>query len=77
MYRLRHALFAASLVGLFVFVGCDEDQPNKVATPDEVTADPDFGKKSADMMKEANAKTMDPTKLKSMPGGVPKKPAAK
>ena len=74
MHRFRHMLFAASLLGLFAFAGCGEDQPNASAKPEEVT--PDFSKKSGDLMKEAN-NSMDPKKLKSTPNGVPKTPATK
>jgi hypothetical protein len=60
MNRLRSAVLAGFLAGLIP--GCGEDQPNRPAQPDEVTAD--FGKKSADMMKAANA-GMDPKKARA------------
>ncbi len=36
-----------------ILPGCGEDQPNAPAAPSEVNAD--FGKKSQDMMKDANS----------------------
>lgn len=57
MNRLRNALFAASLSGV-LFVGCDgADQPNAAAKPEQVNAD--FGKNAGDMMKAANAGTLE------------------
>jgi hypothetical protein len=60
MNRLRCALLAGLLAGLIP--GCGEDQPNRPASPEEAT--PDFARKSADMMKAANA-GMDPKKART------------
>ena len=48
----KQMLVLAVLLGA-VLPGCGEDQPNAPAAPSEVNAD--FGKKSQDMMKEANS----------------------
>ena len=61
MRRVRYALAAAFLPCLFP--GCaEETQPNPAATNEQVNKD--FGVKSAEMMKNANA-GMDPSKLKA------------
>ena len=52
MYRLRLTLCAAFLAGMISGCGDSSDSPN--ATPPEAT-DADFAKKTADMMKDANA----------------------
>jgi hypothetical protein len=51
MSRLRCLALAAILGG--VLSGCGEDQPNTPAQPTELGAD--FGKKTQDMMKNANS----------------------
>jgi len=52
MRRLRYVVLTAFLTG--AIPGCGgESQPNAPAQPEEVNAD--FGKKSADMMKNANS----------------------
>ena len=55
MHRFRLVVFGACLAAFIS--GCGEDQPNASAQPGEANAA--FGKKSADMMKSANA-GMDP-----------------
>jgi hypothetical protein len=59
MNRFRCAVLTAFLAG---FLGCGEDQPNSSAQPSELG--PDFAKKTADMMKDAN-KGMDLKAAKS------------
>jgi hypothetical protein len=61
MRRLTLAI-AAGFLGC-VFSGCGEDQPNQPAQPAQVNAD--FAKQTADMMKNANAGSMDLKKGKS------------
>ncbi len=51
MRRLSFAI-AAGFLGC-LFSGCGEDQPNTPAQPTDLNAD--FAKKTADMMKDANA----------------------
>jgi hypothetical protein len=63
MPRLRFALATAFLAG--ILAGCGEDQPNAPAKPADLT--PDFGTKSADMMKAANS-GMAPVKGATAPG---------
>jgi hypothetical protein len=64
MDRLRYVIVAVALAGFAP--GCGgEEQPNAPAAPSEVNED--FAKKTADMMKAANA-GMDPKKLKLAPG---------
>jgi hypothetical protein len=58
MYRFRSVICVAFLAGLMSGCGGDgADSPN--ATPPEATNSPDFAKKTADMMKDANAGSMD------------------
>ena len=54
MFRLRFLLPTLFLAG--IVSGCGDDQPNAPAQPSETG--PEFAKKTADMMKEAN-KGMD------------------
>jgi hypothetical protein len=63
MNRLRLTLLTAFLAG--VVSGCSEDQPNTSTPPSE--AGPEFAKKTADMMKNANT-GMDFKKAKAAAG---------
>jgi hypothetical protein len=65
MRRLCFAISAAFLACLLS--GCGENQPNAPATPEDVSA-PDFAKKTADMMKNANS-GMDLKKAKAAATG--------
>jgi hypothetical protein len=62
MNRFRLMLVTAFVAGMIS--GCGEDQPNAPAQPSEVNAD--FGKKTADMMKNANS-GIDPKNAKPAP----------
>ncbi len=64
---LTLSLCSIGLMGVAT-TGCGEDQPNAPAQPKDLT--PDFGKSTADMMKNANS-GMDPKK--DMPKGAAKK----
>jgi predicted small lipoprotein YifL len=55
MYRLRWAVCALFLA--CVTPGCGEDAP--MSTPPEETTKPEFAQQTADMMKKANAGSMD------------------
>lgn len=64
MNRLRLMLLAAFLTG--GVLGCSESQPNAPAEPSETG--PEFAKKTADMMKNANQGTMDLKKVNAAAG---------
>ena len=70
MYRLRSAICAAFLACLISGCGDGLDSPN--ATPPEQT-NGDFAKKTADMMKDANAGSMDIKAAKQKGAEAPKK----
>jgi hypothetical protein len=70
MYRLRSVICVAFLAGMISGCGDGADSPN--ATPPEATNSPDFAKKTADMMKDANAGSMDLKKVQQKPAEAPK-----
>ncbi len=48
---MRRFQFALLSLALSAFLpGCGEEAPNTAATPEQVKNDPDFAKKTADMM---------------------------
>lgn len=75
MHRLRLTLLAACFAGL-LFTGCGgEDQLNAPARPEEVNAD--FGKNAGEMMKNANAGSLDKAAIRKAAAGGATTPAPK
>jgi hypothetical protein len=70
MYRLRTLIGVAFLAGMIS--GCGDGLDSPASTPPEQT-DADFAKKTADMMKEANAGSMDLKKAQQKSAEAPKK----
>jgi hypothetical protein len=62
MRRLRIAMLIAFLTG--VVPGCGESQPNAPASDADLN-NPNFGQSSGDMMKKANAGSMNPKNLRN------------
>ena len=58
----RWCLVAAVLLGCGVLAGCADETQSNVP---EQAKDADFGKNTADMMKNANAGSMDRAKIKT------------